>query len=514
MSLLVLAITTLLSFTVVGASETEPMTFTTISDDGKSFTINAYNIDTRSIVVLATYNQHQLSEIYCVPYTGWDTLTFTTTESYTCAKVFIWENDWSKPLAQYEYLEPPQTYYSNLAVVTKVTNVLNTEYEEIYNIEFLQNGNLNALDTTYELAQDIVDINVGDIFEYSVNTNGIMDAIALDSNVGPAWNGSLDVVSSYGSSYDSNNQEKQYVFGVVYSKNQVVFGSVYHNLTQRTITIGSNRDRHTIPNDANFYLVDRTSPSTNSNVTVSSFSELKEYKYDPVTGVALTDNNYAVFMKYLDGKINDVVIFKGYVNTAATTYSPALAVATKIFEVINDKYEKIYNITFVQNGEVQTLATTHELYQNITSIKAGDIFEYSVNGEGVMDAIALGNSVGPAWNGSLESISTYGSAYDSNNQEKQYVFGVVYDKSSNRVITIGAENGDTHAIAANANFYLIDLNKIKNAISLSSYTEIRAYKETPAGDLIEDNDYAVFMKYYNGEINDVIIYKGFLLNAH
>ena len=41
----------------------------------------------------------------------------------------------------------------------------------------------------------------------------------------------------------------------------------------------------------------------------------------------------------------------------------------------------------------------------------------------------------------------------------------------------------------------------------SLYAEFREYKLDGAN-VIVDNDYAVFMKYYNEEITDVVIYKG------
>ena len=229
--------------------------------------------------------------------------------------------------------------------------------------------------------------------------------------------------------------------------------------------------------------------------TVASLTHDEEYD---VAFLSIDDENFAKVMIVAN---NDATVGQG----------SNLAIVTKVMAANNAEYEEIYNITFVQNGEVKTLATTYELAQDITAIKAGDVFEYSVNGEGAMDAIALGDFDGAAWDGSLAAVSAYDAAFDED-EKQQYVFGVVYAKSNNRVVTIGAENGETHAIAADANFYLIDLNKTKNAISVSSYAEIRAYKETPAGDLIEDNDYAVFLKYYNDEVIDVVIYKGYLTN--
>ena len=122
------------------------------------------------------------------------------------------------------------------------------------------------------------------------------------------------------------------------------------------------------------------------------------------------------------------------------------------------------------------------------TVNVGDVFEYSTNEDGEINAIAM------------YLTDTYGSDFTIDGDKEQYVYGVVYSKTNNRVITIG-DAKDAHAIPTNANFYLIDTNKSKNKVSLSSYSEIYAYK----ANLNEYN--TVFMKYYNDDITDVVIYK-------
>ena len=144
-----------------------------------------------------------------------------------------------------------------------------------------------------------------------------------------------------------------------------------------------------------------------------------------------------------------------------------------------------------------------------------------------MDAIALGLNDGPAWDGSLATVNNYGAAYALNGAKEQYVFGVVYAKTNSRVIAIGKDDkgtadptddvlgAATHAIAADANFVLVDLTKAKNNVTVSSYAEFREFKlDAGTGSVIVDNDYAVFMKYYNDEITDVVIYKGYLTGGY
>ena len=170
----------------------------------------------------------------------------------------------------------------------------------------------------------------------------------------------------------------------------------------------------------------------------------------------------------------------------------------------NADFESIYNVTFFQNGELQTLATTADVAGYITNKMAeGTVFEYSVDGNGVMNAIALGGNKNTAWNGDLATLATNGSNFAFNGAKEQYVYGTVYGKTNSRVLAIGTAQ-DTHAVAADANFYLVDLTKTKNKVSASSFAEIRKFNALGGADY----DYTVFMKYYNDEITDVVIFKG------
>lgn len=212
------------------------------------------------------------------------------------------------------------------------------------------------------------------------------------------------------------------------------------------------------------------------------------------------------------------------VNDGASVASGSnLAVVKKVMTAQNADLDYIYNITFIQNGEEITLPTTADVKSDVT-IKAGDVFEYAVDEDGAIRAIALATYEMAAFNGDIDFIDVnFGSAFIDSGMvgyaKEQYVFGVVYTKTSGRVVSIGATKAtaDTHAIASDANIYLIDLTKAKvsgipaNAITTSSYAEFREYKDDIAtGKVIVDNDYAVFMKYYNDEVTDVVVYKGYL----
>ena len=242
------------------------------------------------------------------------------------------------------------------------------------------------------------------------------------------------------------------------------------------------------------------------NLPINANATRDDFSIDTVASLSHEETYDVAFLSVDEDNIARVMIVVN--NNATVAQGSNLAVVTKVMAAQNAEFEDIYNITFVQNGEVQTLATTAELRQDVTTIAAGDVFEYSVDAEGAMNAIALGTAEGSSWNGSLAAVKANGSAYVLNGAKEQYVFGVVYAKTNSRVVAIGAA-ADTHAIAADANFYLIDLTKSKNNVSVSSYAEFREFKlDAGTGSVIIDNDYAVFMKYYNDEITDVVIYKG------
>ena len=66
-------------------------TKTTVSDDGKNFSVALTNIENGKTVILALYSGNELAEMQSKVYNGAD-LSFTTTKAYTDAKVMVWED--------------------------------------------------------------------------------------------------------------------------------------------------------------------------------------------------------------------------------------------------------------------------------------------------------------------------------------------------------------------------------------------------------------------------------------
>ena len=65
-------------------------TTTAVSQDSKTFTVNATGVSNGDIIILALYNNGQFIEMQKATYEG-DEITFTTDKSYTNAKVMAWE---------------------------------------------------------------------------------------------------------------------------------------------------------------------------------------------------------------------------------------------------------------------------------------------------------------------------------------------------------------------------------------------------------------------------------------
>ncbi len=80
-------------------------TKTEVSEDKKSFTITPINVENGKTVILALYNGEQFVEMQNAVYTG-DAIPFTTTKTYTKAKVIVWDDLTNlKPVCEVEKVE-------------------------------------------------------------------------------------------------------------------------------------------------------------------------------------------------------------------------------------------------------------------------------------------------------------------------------------------------------------------------------------------------------------------------
>ena len=80
-------------------------TNTIISEDGKTFTVNPFNVKEKNIVILALYNGDRFVEMQSAIYKG-NAISFKTTLNYTTAKVIVWESMKSlKPVCDVEVVK-------------------------------------------------------------------------------------------------------------------------------------------------------------------------------------------------------------------------------------------------------------------------------------------------------------------------------------------------------------------------------------------------------------------------
>lgn len=178
----------------------------------------------------------------------------------------------------------------------------------------------------------------------------------------------------------------------------------------------------------------------------------------------------------------------------------SLAVITKVMSTMNDKEDKVQNITFIQNGKESILMTTEEF-----AVKVGDIVEFAVDANGDIDKIAI------------KELNNLNIAYDNaiSTNTPQYVFGSVYAKSSDRVIQLCDLDDITikerHKISEDANMIYLDLTKSTPKALVGNYGDIQAIYIDKENKLDEDRDISVLLKYYRDEVVDVIIIKGYNL---
>ena len=67
-----------------------PKTITAVSSDGKTFTVKPFNITAGNVVILMLYDNGKFVQCQKMVYDGVEPI-FTTSETYTSAKVAVWE---------------------------------------------------------------------------------------------------------------------------------------------------------------------------------------------------------------------------------------------------------------------------------------------------------------------------------------------------------------------------------------------------------------------------------------
>ena len=205
--------------------------------------------------------------------------------------------------------------------------------------------------------------------------------------------------------------------------------------------------------------------------------------------------------------------------------SQNLAVVSKVITTNNSAGERIYAVTFTQNGEEKTLATTNDVFNSVTFAK-GDVFEYSIDNDGAIVKVAFDGTDFDTLGITEIADKNYPAIFTENDSDKiQYVFGAVYDKyNSSRTINLvsyaddgtavnanNTANIGRHFIPAEAQVVVIDCTKSNtatNKVVVGSFGDIQSSRWIN-GQVDEDSDYAV-LRYYKETVTDVIVYKHYV----
>ena len=268
-----------------------------------------------------------------------------------------------------------------------------------------------------------------------------------------------------------------------------------------------------VAEDAVIFNLPITNNSTKDDFSVISASSLED------------DEKYvvALFSVNEDGNASAMVTTS---NQGGLNPDKNLSVVLKAMTANNANGEKVYNVTFVQGGEEKTLATTNDIF-NSTTFAKGAVFEYSTDSEGAIDKVAFDGVDNNPLDVNEIAGKNYSAIFNENSNAKvQYVFGAVYDKfAASRTINLVAYvNGGTtvnanntanigrHVIPADAQVVVIDCTKSNtaaNKVVVGSFGDIQSSRWIN-GQVDEDRDYAVLVKYYKEEITDIIVYKNYV----
>lgn len=192
--------------------------------------------------------------------------------------------------------------------------------EEIYKVTFMQGGDIKTISTDVDMtnADEFVDGTVtnGAFFAYATTADGNMKDYTLISNV--AANTDAAFTTHYANWVNlSTNRGPAYEFGFVQAKGDNTITLADLTLTgstfgSKTATFGSNSKKRAIDGGAKYTIIDLNKIATSaSRITTGAFAEIQKTTFATDNKLADVDRDVAVFLKYVDDEVVDVVIIKG-----------------------------------------------------------------------------------------------------------------------------------------------------------------------------------------------------------
>ena len=201
----------------------------------------------------------------------------------------------------------------NLAIFLKAMKA-STGDEEIYKITFMQGGEVKELatDVDFANADEFVDGTVtnGALFAYATTPAGDIKDYTLISNV---TTGS-DMYSTYYANWVNlaTNRGPAYEFGYVQAKGEGTITLANLAVTGSTADFGTNVKKRAIDKDAVYTIIDLNKVATNaSRIKTGAFAEIQKTSFATDGKLADAERDFAVFLKYVDDEVVDVVIIKG-----------------------------------------------------------------------------------------------------------------------------------------------------------------------------------------------------------
>lgn len=303
-------------------------TITTISEDGKTFTVSGKNLENGCMVILALYEDERLVEMQSKVYNSVD-LPFTTTKDYDMVKVMVWGSLGNLvPKTETEIISLKFRWASDIMVITSAYNRTNDDGISGRYITGLVNGKsvrifaptaeMGATEV-YSVSTDGTSVGIGDylgkanvlypgdIIQYGGNSKGETDKIvrlqsatAMDRYID---NGNFSAPYTRLGGAVEEGIEYEYYLGYVVEAS-------YFLAIQKDMTPGSYDERICFAYDSE---ADVVKVDTNyAGATKVSAGAWEDAWAD--TGLAWGyegKNGDFVFIKTQADKVVDMVVYKG-----------------------------------------------------------------------------------------------------------------------------------------------------------------------------------------------------------
>jgi len=282
--------------------------------------------------------------------------------------------------------------------------------------------------------------------------------------------------------------------------------------------------------------------TNNGTVETADFNErnskLGLYSVDATTVVfyvgdadkdewVVTDNSffqdeatYTAFTVYTanEDRLAGAILIKG-ADTAEGRGN--LAVYVKSATVNDEDGNPVTQISYYEAGELKTINADTRFTDIKEKLTTGDVIKFKPNNQGLLTAIP---------EVVINEAAEYSFAYPELSKDAQYVYGAVVAKSGNTLkLGTSEEDWDSHTVAADAKIYIVEkkANGKDIVVTVGSMAEIaknRYYGDkgcgksncTKAADAAgmlfnktEADNYQVVLKYIEGDVTDVVVYKNF-----